>query len=171
MIINPKEILDREIVIAAEGCPDIDVDEQLQQAGIDVRINRIFTAHTSIIKIGKKLKPDFNSIYSEAMADCVGFIRLQKGFAYSVDSMEDCKIPEDMAALVLHRSTFNRSGVFITGSVYDPGFEGNIAATMYVHNTIEVEVGTRFAQIVFVKASAASLYKGTYQNQKSHSGK
>jgi len=148
------------------------VGEQLQQAGIDVRLNKVFTVNTPIIRFGKKVKPDFSEIYSEVQPDSAGWIRLQPGKAYSVDTMEDCVVPIDAAAFVLHRSTFNRSGVFITGSVYDPGFEGNIGATMYVHNTVEVEVGTRIAQILFVKASAASTYKGTYNLLKSHaSGK
>jgi len=169
MVVNPKKILDEGIVTVMPGCPDIE-DNQLQQAGIDVRLNKILTVHTPIIRIGRNAKPDFGSIYVDLKPDPEGYVRLSPGIAYSVDSMEYCKVPEDMVAFVIHRSTFNRSGVFVTGSVYDPGFEGNIAGTMYVHNTVEVEMGTRFAQIVFMKAEAASLYKGSYQKQKSHTG-
>jgi len=167
VICNPKGIVADGIVKAEKGCTDIS-DKQIQQAGIDIRINRIHTVHTPLITIGKNVKPDFKSIYLEVEPNVEGFMRLEPGKAYSIDSMERCKVPENMAALVLHRSTFNRCGIFITGSVYDPGFEGNIGTTMYVHNTIEVEVGTRFAQIVFLPADAASTYKGSYQGQKSH---
>ena len=169
MIINPKKILDEKIVTSMPDCSSIE-DNQLQQAGIDIRLNKVLTVHTPIIRIGKNTKPDFKSIYLDLNQDSEGYVRLSPGNAYSVDSMEYCKVPEDMVAFVIHRSTFNRSGIFVTGSVYDPGFEGNIAGTMYVHNETEVEIGTRFAQIVFMKAEAASLYNGSYQKQKSHTG-
>lgn len=167
MIINPKEILQSECVKASTGCSHI-TDKQVQQAGIDIRLHRVFTVHTNIITVTEERKPDFNSIYREVSPDSRGLIRLDPGFAYSVDTMEYVKVPENMSAFVVHRSTFNRIGVLITGSVYDPSFEGNIGVTMYVHNRLEIAVGTRIAQIVFIKTDAASAYEGSYQKQRGH---
>ena len=167
MIINPKTIVEQKIVTAEENCPEIE-EKQIQQVGIDIRISRVFTVHVPVVEILRNSKPDFNEIYRELMPDTNGCFRLMPGKAYSVDSMEHIKVPNNAAAFVLHRSTFNRSGIFITGSVFDAGFEGNIGATMYVHNLADIEVGTRIAQVLVMQADAAKMYDGTYQQQRSH---
>jgi len=168
MIINPREVLEKGFLVAQEGCLPLDPEKQMQQAGIDIRINRIFCIAVPLFRITNTEKPNFRELYTEKEPDSDNLIRLSKGEAYFVDSMEYCKVPKDATAFVLHRSTFNRSGIFVTGSVYDPSFEGNVGATMYVHNSVEIEVGTRFAQILFMSASAAQEYQGGYQKQKGH---
>lgn len=167
MIINPKEILAKGYLKEDKGYSVIS-EKQIQQAGIDIRLGKAFTVVTNMITITETEKPKFDSIYRELQPDPRGLIRLEPGYAYSIDSMEYVKVPQDMSAFVLHRSTFNRVGIFITGSVYDPGFEGNVGATMYVHNRTELAVGVRIAQILFVKTDAASSYNGSYQKQEGH---
>ena len=171
MVLNPRKAFEEGLVKGIEGFPAFDPEKQIQQAGIDIRVAKIFTVHTNIVSISETEKPKFDQIYRELYPDARGMIRLEPGKAYSVDSMEYVKIPHDMSALVVHRSTFNRIGVLITGANYDPGFEGNIGVTMYVHNLIEIAIGTRIAQILFIKTDAANNYHGTYQKQKSHVSK
>lgn len=166
MILNPKKALELGYVTAEAGWSIS--EEQIQQAGIDVRLGRVFIVSAPIVTITETEKPRFDLIYRQITPDPRGLVMLEPGCAYSVDTLEHIKVPENMSAFVLHRSTFNRVGIFITGSVYDPGFEGNIGATMYVHNRTEVAVGVRIAQVLFMKTSAASSYKGSYQKQRSH---
>lgn len=168
MILNPKIVFDKKLLKGIEGYPFFDPEKQIQQAGIDIRVARVFTVHTPVVEISETTKPDFKSIYREVEADNQGWFFLSPGVAYSVDSMEEIKVPKDASAFVLQRSTFNRSGVFITGSVYDPNFEGNVGATMYVFNKLRLQVGTRIAQVFFVSTDSAGEYNGSYQRQKGH---
>lgn len=168
MLLNPKDIFEEKLLKGIEGYPTFDPDKQIQQAGIDIRVARIFTVHSPIIEISETTKPDFKSLYGELEPDSQGWFHLLPGTAYSIDSMEFIKVPENASAFVLQRSTFNRSGVFITGSVYDPSFEGNVGATMYVFNRLKLQVGTRIAQVFFALTDSAGNYNGSYQGQKGH---
>lgn len=169
MLLNPKKIyFEEKLLKGVEGQSAFDSDKQIQQAGIDIRIAKVFTIHTPAIEISETTKPDFKSVYREIVPDGQGWFHLFPGTAYSIDSMEEVVLPQNRAAIVLHRSSFNRSGIFITGSVYDPGFQGNVGATMYVFNRARVQIGTRIAQIVFMDADGASEYNGSYQNQEGH---
>ena len=79
---------------------------------------------------------------------------------------EYVKIPKDMCALIITRSSLNRMGAFVLSGVYDSGFENKIGCILRTHSTkIITEKDTRIAQIVFFKADSDSLYNGKYQKK------
>jgi len=84
--------------------------------------------------------------------------------AKSVNMNEAVKLPNDIFALFIHRSSFNRKGVLITGSVYDPGYQGIVGCTVYNMSgaNIKIHQNERIGQMVFFKADAASVYNGKY---------
>lgn len=169
MIINPSKYALNGWIKAHEACPSLNLKEQVQQAGFDLRVNIIYdiVGTGSLLANNKKKLPNYGqrpfSLY-ESYQDCWF---LEKG-VYSVDCMEDVALPIGKEAKVIHRSTLNRSGLLFTGSVYDPGFEGLIGGTLYVSNSFWLQRGSRIGQIQIQDCEEGELYNGDYQKTFSH---
>ncbi len=95
-------------------------------------------------------------------------IILKNGEFKNVACNEVVRVPKDMFALVVSRSTFNRNGVLVRGCVFDPGYNGKIHLSVYnlSGKRYSIPKNERIAQIVFFRADAASSYNGQYQNEK-----
>ena len=80
---------------------------------------------------------------------------------------EEVRLPENIYAMLYGRSSFNRKGVLIRGSVYDAGYEGVIGCTIYnlSGETLLLKKNERVCQMMFFHASAASTYDGQYQGE------
>jgi deoxycytidine triphosphate deaminase len=166
-IVNPKEVLEKGIIYVESG-PTIIVDEenpenQCQQVGIDLRLAKAFKIVGPVeFSVSKKTtKPNLIEI-----APVNGYYYFESGEQYAIDFIEDVRVPADMAALVINRSTVNRFSGTVTSGVYDPGFQskGGCGAIFRPTYSTKIEQGFRMAQIVFYRASSASLYSGQYQN-------
>lgn len=166
MILNPAKAIELGWIENVD-----DPKAQVQQHGIDVRIEDIM----EIISEGKlfindKKLPDMKicNIHSARVKDNVlspMLVSVVKSNAYIINAIETVNIPKDVAAFAIMRSTLNRLGVPIHSALYDSGFRGKIQSTMYAFNDCEIEIGARYAQIIFIEAQSASLYKGQYQDQ------
>lgn len=95
-------------------------------------------------------------------------ISLKQG-AYKVVFNEYVKIPKDVAALCLPRSSLLRCGVGLNCAVWDPGYEGRSEALLIVHNHhgVTFKKNAKIGQMVFVKLaeSANTLYEGRYKGE------
>lgn len=93
---------------------------------------------------------------------------LEHGMALNVDLEQIIKLPHNIFSLFYGRSSYNRKGVLIRGSVYDPGYNGGCGCTIYNMSgqTLVINPGERVGQMVFFKADPASGYEGQYQNEK-----
>ena len=80
---------------------------------------------------------------------------------------EVVRVPHDLFALIFSRSTFNRQGVLITATVFEPGWKGIPVLSIFNFSgsRFTIPKNTRIAQIIFFKANPASVYNGQYQNQ------
>lgn len=80
---------------------------------------------------------------------------------------ETVKLPSNVYSQFYHRSSFNRKGVLITGSIYDPGYFGRVGCTIYnmSGSKLVISKNERIGQMVFYKADSASNYNGQYQNE------
>ena len=76
-------------------------------------------------------------------------------------------VPHDAFALIFSRSTFNRQGVLITTTVFEPGWKGIPVVSIFNFSGARFSIAKdiRVAQIIFFKANASSTYNGQYQNQ------
>ncbi len=91
---------------------------------------------------------------------------LQPG-PYSITFHQGCVLPDNVMAQIVQRSSLLRCGVEIKSAVYDPGFKTDLmGAVMIVHNTIQIELGARVAQIIMSETSKAEVYDGQYQESK-----
>lgn len=83
---------------------------------------------------------------------------------------EIINLPDDLTAFVEGRSSIGRMGLFVQNAGWvDPGFRGQITLELFnaSDNTIQLEVGRRIAQLVFVKMGNPCRvpYGGKYQFQ------
>lgn len=162
-IVSPAEILKNRYVYASENFPEIDTNEQLQQVGIDLRLakaSKVTGTATLTVNKANIVKPQINE-----MQVTDGFLLFKAGELYSLDFMEDVTIPENMAAIIKHRSTINRTIGTIESGWFDPGFSssGGCGAVFRPNTDVKIQIGFRCAQIVFYTATSANLYNGQYQ--------
>lgn len=79
------------------------------------------------------------------------------------------KLAADENAYIIQRSSLNRAGVRIEGSIFDPGFETDkLGATMFVWAPITVFQGARIAQITIETnepVESEMLYEGQWQGK------
>jgi dUTP pyrophosphatase len=90
--------------------------------------------------------------------------------AYKIIYNEYVRIPMDMAAMCLPRSSLVRCGATLGGSpLWDPGYEGRGAGMLVVHNPkgITLHRNAKIGQLVFIKLaeSTDSLYSGQYKGE------
>jgi len=165
MILNPKTILD--LGILTSPCLEVNLDQQLQPNGIDVRVDVIkkvpynSMAPFKLYENGKKVVPAHHICKGTLMNDEDAFV-LERGYAYSAECFEVVKIPKNVMGMVYGRSTLMRNGVFCRASVYDSGFHDHVGMMIYPFVDFWVQRGTRIAQIIFQSAKTAYQYNGQY---------
>lgn len=158
MIVNPKKIVEQRLI---ENLTDNSFE--IQQNGIDITLGEVK------LIVGGKLGKNERVIgdYIPVVPDNDGYILFEPGNSYSIDFQQKIRVPDDMCAQIVQRSTLNRMGAFILSGVYDSGFENTIGAVLRTTAPVLIQVGARVAQIVFSEADPASLYDGVYQGIKS----
>lgn len=94
-------------------------------------------------------------------------IVVHHGEARNVLLNEIVKLPDTVYSMLYGRSSYNRRGVLIRGSVYDPGYEGQVGCTIYNMSgeSLVFPKNERVCQMVFYQADPASKYSGQYQGE------
>ena len=94
-------------------------------------------------------------------------IKIPHGHFKNVLLNEEAHLPNNVFALFIHRSSFNRRGIMIWGSIYDFGYEGQIGCSVYNLSGQEISIpkNERVGQMVFFKGKPASIYNGKYQGE------
>ncbi len=84
-----------------------------------------------------------------------------------VSSKMYVKLPTSVAALLIVRSTLNRSGLFVTSGLYDSGFFGNIGIMLHNRGPVAyISPGTRIGQIMFISSEDSGImYAGGYNTE------
>ncbi len=158
MIVNPKQIILSKAVYPT-------IEAQWQPNSIDLTVETIH----AIKGVGKVLVEQvhlpkivrINSIKQNNLE----IFDLSVG-TYSVVFNEWVRVPQNMCAHIICRSSLNRCGSFITAGLYDSGFNNRIGAILRVACPIQIEKHARIATIYFMKATALNQYKGQYQGKR-----
>ncbi len=136
------------------------------QVGIDLSVRKI-----ELIGVGSVVYKDKTHIdpfgYTEVKTSNIDGKRcwdLPKGI-YSITFNEGVIIPEDCAAIIVHRSSLYRTGTIINSPLWDPGFYcDNMNTTMIVNSKIIIEENARVAQMIFWKLDEiGETYSGQWQ--------
>jgi len=157
MFLGHDEILRR---IREEDLLENHQAENVQGAGIDLRIERIMEPRTGgRIGASDRVLPE--------LEDC-DFL-LKPGGYYLFTTMERVNMPGDLVAFMLNRSSLFRCGAALRTAVIDPGYHGVL--TVGIKNEgeheIELESGARVLQLVFAEVTGGTRgYDGRYQGGK-----
>jgi len=160
MFISPQTAIDNGWITGI-----VDPAEQVQPNAIDFTLDTVYSINeNATFVLGKKdkkmrggdiLPPDENGNWTIAPNTVH-------------DGMSDmyANLPEDVAALLIIRSTLNRNGIFLTSGLYDSGFQGHVAFAIHNRSGIAlIEKGVRFGQIIFVESASVGMYAGGYNNK------
>jgi len=143
----------------------------LSSFGYDIRIDRHFRVFTNV----------FGTVVDPKAFDARGLVEVEgdecvippNSFVLGL-SVERFRIPRDILALCVGKSTYARCGIIVNVTPFEPGWEGR--AVIEVSNTTplpaKVYAGEGIAQVLFLKGSEAcrTSYmdrKGKYQGQDS----
>jgi dUTP pyrophosphatase len=153
-------VLSPETLVQLFGLRPEDVD----CSGVRLHLDKVFVFKGSgSLRVNSKVVADVEEIKDEN-----GVYYLKPG-AYKIRYREVVKIPLDMIALAIPRSTLLRSGATLFTAVWDPGYEGRGEGLLVVFNPygVEIERGAQIAQLVFIRLDRETkfAYRGSYQRE------
>ena len=169
----PSGVLDRASIASmlartpplVEGV--LDPETQLQPNGIDLTLRTVAALDTPG-QLGVATEDRVLSQTTELAYDAEGYVQLAPG-CYLITLNEVVHLPKDMAALGWQRSSLLRSGVTITCSVWDAGYEGRSQCLLTVLNPkgFRLARNARVVQIVFfpLAQSVTQGYQGIFQRE------
>ena len=161
MIISPK-------LAVEEGWITIDNDEQIQPNAVEFTLDVVHSINKdAIFKITSKRKEHRGTeLLMPHYNETGDYWVLDPSSVYDGMSSTFIKVPDNIAVLLIIRSTFSRNGIFLTSGLYDSGFSGNVG--FGIHNKLgpaHIEVGIRFGQAIFMTADSVGKYAGGYNHK------
>ncbi len=144
----------------------------LSSYGYDIRVGSDFKIFTNIgaNQIDPKQFSSANVVDYDASE--TGFCIVPPNSFALAHTLEHFKIPRDVLAICLGKSTYARCGIIVNVTPFEPGFEGNI--TIEISNTTplpaKIYANEGIAQVLFLQGDEAceTSYadkNGKYQNQ------
>ena len=164
MILGPKKLLQlvktKKLV---EGLSERELTSP-EGAGFDLRLGEVYkisgkaflgethrqTADITLVKKYPKNKS----------------IKLKPGDFFLVKTIEKINLPVNLSAVILPRTTTFRSGLFLRTGPVQPGYQGELTFGLKNEGpiTVEIEMGARFAHVIFHEIKGAgSKYRGQWQ--------
>ena len=78
------------------------------------------------------------------------------------------EVPDDVAVMLVPRSSITRNGLFLTCGLYDTGFKGHLGFLLHNRHTSKAFLGpgVRVGQCMFVAADSVGQYAGGWNHEK-----
>lgn len=138
----------------------------------DLQLSKIYELKgRAFLGIDERETPELVEVASYDPKKRTSFI-FQPGKYYMTKTVEVVNIPSNIAAIVKPRTTTFRSGLYLRAGFINPGYNGTLDFAIKNEGSIpvEVELGSRFAQIFFmeVKGEAVHTYRGQWQGGNSN---
>ena len=162
MLLTKKEILglieDGKLV---QNLKDKEV--QVQQCGVDLTASKLFTLKGKgrlDFSNRDRLIPEYKEVEFENDEWDI------KPGVYHVAMNEKIVLPENIAGLLLPRSSALSCGLEVHSALWDPGYEGRSFIHVNVSRELKLFENARIAQMVFYKLTGKTeAYKGIYKNE------
>lgn len=164
MIIGPKELLrlvkKKKLV---EGLSERELTNP-EGTGFDLRLGEVYKISGSAFLGETHRKTPAITLVKQFGKD--KSIKVKPGDYFLFKTIEKINLPIDLSAIILPRTTTFRSGIFLRTGPIQPGYSGEL--TFGAKNegpiTVEIEMGARFAHVIFheIKGSG-SAYRGQWQ--------
>ena len=173
MFINPRHVIEQGWITG----PQQTIDEKyIQPNALDFTIDRLFSINDNdpfIISDRGKTMRGGNEIIPTTYSDPADgipweglFWNVESHKVYDAMSNFHVKVPDDVAVMLIIRSTFNRNGLFLTSGLYDTGFDGSVGFAIPNRSGVaRIAPGTRVGQIMFMDADSAGKYAGQYNTE------
>ncbi len=91
---------------------------------------------------------------------------IKKGDWALLRIQEYLSLPRYICGFIIPRSTCFRKGIIVKSGLCDPGYKGHPRVAIFPYRDVLIKQGYRLAQIVFVRAHSASVYRGQYQEER-----
>jgi dUTP pyrophosphatase len=162
MLLTDKEIrsyINRGLLVQDMVDPDI----QIQQAGVDLTMAKVFALEGEGVldfDNSKRKLPKYIEVKPEG--DCWF---LEKG-VYHIAFNEKIVLPKNIAGLLLPRSSALVCGIVQHTALWDPGYEGRSFFHVEVSRPVKLYRNARLGQMIFLKLeSEAAAYSGSYKGE------
>lgn len=140
----------------------IDKKKQIQQCGVDLTVSKVFslegegvldfTNEKRKLPKYKELKPDKD-------------MWLLSPGTYHFAMNETVQLPNNIAGLLLPRSSALTCGIEIHTAVWDPGYSGRSFMHASVKKKVRLFRNARVAQMVFIHTGETRGYEGKYKGE------
>jgi len=147
----------------------IDLDKQLCEHGFDVTVDKVYEViDYAVVDFTNELRrlPKLKEVeFSEYRIEdkVIEAVILEQG-SYVVELNEIVRLPKDICAIVLPRSTLIRSGCSLFSAVWDAGYEGKGKLALHVGKRLILTKNARIGQMIFFKLTRpVEGYSGSYQ--------
>ncbi|EOH2051979.1 dCTP deaminase, partial [Campylobacter coli] len=141
----------------------------LSSYGYDIRVGREFKIFTNV----NSTVVDPKNFLEENVVDFEGDVCIVPANSFALArTIEYFKMPDDVLAICLGKSTYARCGIIVNVTPFEPGFEGHI--TIEISNTTplpaKIYANEGIAQVLFLQGDEKcdTTYKdkkGKYQAQ------
>ncbi len=102
-----------------------------------------------------------------------GVVSVRGNSWFVIGTKEFLVLPEKLMGQIWIRTTWVRKGILSSFGIIDAGFNGNLTFSAYntSKDPVEVQIGDRFAQVVFIELTSAptksyAQRSGNYQGQR-----
>lgn len=140
----------------------LDKDAQIQQCGIDLTVGKVFTFNGDGILAFSNEKRRLPS-YKEMRPNKEQWL-LEPG-TYHFAMNETIELPNNIAGLLLPRSSALSCGITIHSAVWDPGYQGRSFMHAMVARRVKLFRNARVAQMVFLRSGDTAGYNGAYKGE------
>jgi len=143
-------------------------EDTVRENGVDLRLSREFCRlrERGDIVLDPEEPGDPREFYECFEAES---IVVRPGERLLAVTEETVGLPGYLAGLVMLRSTWARTGLWVPPTVVDAGFRGQIVVEIMGSSfPVRLKAGTRFLHLVFIKLVSPSSkpYSGDYQGQR-----
>jgi len=141
----------------------IDPKKQIQPAGIDLTVSKIFKLN-GIGSIDFSNEKRILPKYEEIKLDKDSWF-LNEGI-YNITINEYINLPKEIAAVVLPRSSVLVCGIEVHTALWDPGYHGRGVIYINVKRPVKIYKNARIAQMVFFEIKEPyEMYNGNYNGE------
>lgn len=164
MILGPKQLLQLvKDVNLVEGLSERELTNP-EGTGFDLRLGEVYTiSGDAFLGETHRKTPDI-ALFKQYGKD--KSIKIKPGDFFLVKTIEKINLPIDLSAVILPRTTTFRSGLFLRTGPVQPGYQGELTFGLKNEGpvTVELELGARFAHILFHQIKGlGSQYRGQWQ--------
>lgn len=166
MVLGAKEILN--LVKEKKLVKNLS-ERELQNpegAGFDLRIGELYKIKgQGFLGVTERETPAMELVASYQEGE-IKKVELEPATYYTLKTIENVNMPENLLAIMTPRSTLFRSGVYIFGGQTPPGYKGGLTMGIYNFRNEKfiLEMGSRVVHIMFFDVSGESnLYRGQWQ--------